>query len=90
MIDSIELIIYTKPECGLCDEMKEVVESVSRKIPIRLKQVDITRSAELESEYGLDIPLLFYMGECLAKHKVNGKVLRKKIEKLLAEKPFGG
>ena len=76
------LTIYTKPECGLCDEMKEVVASLPKELNVTLKVVDITLHPELEEKYALDIPLLFHGDRCLARHRANEKTLLSKIRKL--------
>ena len=78
----IELTIYTKPECGLCDEMKEVVASLQKELNVTLKEVDITADTELEEKYSLDIPILFYGERCLARHRAHERTLLKKIQKM--------
>lgn len=88
LAESFELLMYTKQECGLCDEMKKVIEKVSAKTPVALTTVDIETDPELKQQYGLEIPLLFHRGECLAKYRVNEKVLLKKIEKLRQGTPL--
>jgi len=84
-VGAIELTIYTKPECGLCDEMKEVVASLKKKMDVTLKQIDITTDAELERKYLLDIPLLYCGDIRLAKHRANEKTLINKIRKLAGD-----
>ena len=41
--------IYSKPQCPLCDEAKEVLARVRRRISFELKEVDITRDAALSN-----------------------------------------
>jgi len=82
----IELTLYTRSECGLCDEMKEVVAALPEELNVTLKELDITSDAALEEKYILDIPLLFHGGRCLVKHTTNEKELLFEIGKL-AENP---
>lgn len=92
MSESIELVIYSKPECALCDEMKEVVETVrdNINISVKVKEIDITLDPELEKKYGLDIPLLYCGDIRLAKHRTNKKTLFNKIRKLTGGTAEGG
>jgi Glutaredoxin-like domain (DUF836) len=59
-----DLVLYSKPGCGLCDEASENIErllgqraSLGRPIP-RLIERDITTNAEWERAYLLTIPVL--------------------------------
>jgi len=92
-VGEIALTIYTKPECGLCDEMKEVVASLPKELHVTLREIDITADSELEKKYLLDIPLLFHGDRCLAKHRTDEKDLFNEIGKLTdgsaAQKRFG-
>ncbi len=77
----LELVLYSKEECPLCDEMKEAVAEASRHLPLTLRPVDITADPRLQREYGLDIPLLFLDGSCVAKHRVTAAELVEKLKR---------
>jgi len=81
----IELVLYSKPDCHLCDEMKEVIEEVSAQIPLTLSTVDVTGVPDLEEKFGLDIPLLFHGENRIGKHRIHSKVLFRKLQKLSEE-----
>ena len=73
----ISLTIYTRPGCHLCDEMKAVVERVARSVPLTIDEVDISRDAELEERYRLEIPVLMVNGRKAAKYRITeGELLR--------------
>jgi len=78
----IELVLYSKPDCHLCDAMKEVIEEVSTQIPLTLSIVDITGVPDLEEKFGLDIPLLFHGENRIGKYRIHKKVLFRKLQKL--------
>ncbi|MBI5177658.1 MAG: glutaredoxin family protein [Nitrospinae bacterium] len=82
MKKEIELTMYSRPDCHLCDEMEEMVMLVSKKVPVRLLRADISNDAELNKRYGMDIPVLEHNGQCLAKHRAHEKTLLAKLEKL--------
>jgi glutaredoxin len=68
----IVLTLYSRPGCHLCDEMKAVVDRVRRGLTARivLEEVDISRDAELEARYGLEIPVLLVDGKKAAKYRL--------------------
>ena len=66
----IKLIIYSRPGCHLCDEMKAVVKNVARTIPLSLDEIDISADPALEAEYGLEIPVLLMDGKKTAKYRI--------------------
>lgn len=62
-----DVILYTRVECGLCDEMK--TELVRR--GYRVREVDIDRDEALVRQYGADIPVVVRSdGSLLAKHRL--------------------
>ena len=66
----IELTIYSRPGCHLCDEMKTVVARVAQTIPLSLDEIDISTDPELEALYGLEIPVLMLDGKKAAKYRI--------------------
>ena len=69
----IALTIYSRPGCHLCDEMKTIVRRVARSVtaPITIEEIDISADPELESRYGVEIPVLLVDGEKAAKYRVS-------------------
>ena len=75
----INLTIYSRPGCHLCDVMKEVVERVRHTIPITLEEIDISGDRELEERYGLEIPVLMIQGTKVAKYRVSEEELKRML-----------
>jgi glutaredoxin-like protein DUF836 len=73
------LIIYSRPGCHLCDVMKAVIVRVGQTIPITLEEVDISLDPELESRYGLEIPVLMIEGTKVAKYRIGEEELRRML-----------
>ena len=84
------LELYSKPECCLCDEAKEVIDEVLASFPSRvqkkisLKTIDISCNIALLKKFGEDIPLLFLNGDKAFRYRVHPVTLKKKIEKALS------
>ena len=73
----IALTLYSRPGCHLCEEMKAVVHTVARSIPLILEEVDISTDPALEARYGLEIPVLLVDGRKAAKYRIGEGELRK-------------
>ena len=71
------LIIYSRPGCHLCDEMKAIVRRVAASVPLVLDEIDISGEAELERLYGMEIPVLMMDGRKVAKYRVTDVELRR-------------
>jgi glutaredoxin len=71
----IALTIYSRPGCHLCDEMKAVVNRVVDRASVTLEEIDISTDPELESRYGLEIPVLLVDGKKAAKYRVTEEEL---------------
>ena len=75
----MQLTIYSRPGCHLCDEMKAVVERVVRSAagPLTIEAVDISTDPALEARYGVEIPVLLIDGKKVAKYRVREDDLRR-------------
>jgi glutaredoxin len=69
--------IYSRPDCHLCDEMKEVVARAARSLSLVVAHVDISGDADLEARYGHEIPVLEINGRKAAKYRVSEGELRR-------------
>ena len=75
----IDLLLYTRRDCHLCDAMKEVVEHARRDLSSRLSCVDVDSRPELARAYGEEVPVLFVNGRKFAKFRVDPRRLREKL-----------
>jgi glutaredoxin len=77
----LTLTLYTRPDCHLCKEMKEVVAEVAKDFPHTLTEIDISGNPEWESRFGLEIPVLFVNGRKAFKYRVTTKGLRNRLKR---------
>jgi glutaredoxin len=75
----IELLLYTRRDCCLCDAMKGAVEDASRNLPTRLTVVDVDSRPELAAAFGEEVPVLFVNGIKFAKYRADPRRLRDKL-----------
>ena len=54
----IEVILYTRKDCQLCDETKVHIHDLEKVIPLTFKEIDIDQDKGLTQKYGLDIPVV--------------------------------
>lgn len=76
----MKLLLYTKPGCHLCDEMKIVVANVARQFSVEVEEVDISADPDLMQEYGEQIPVLMLEGKKIAKYRISEVDLIRRID----------
>lgn len=79
------LVLYTKPGCCLCDEMKAQIARAQLSRPIELVEVDIERDAQLLERYGRSIPVLEICGRVAFKGRLDPREFERKFERLARE-----
>ena len=75
--------IFTKPECGLCEEAEEVIEAVRARaaLPFELIRRNILDRFEDYEHYKHDIPVILLDGVEVARHRVTEQQLREALER---------
>jgi glutaredoxin len=78
-MSKILLEIYSKENCQLCDELKEIVKKVNKKIDFEIKEIDITKDNDIFEKYKYDIPVVHLNGIIAFKHRITESELIKKL-----------
>ncbi|MBK7160302.1 MAG: glutaredoxin family protein [Ignavibacteria bacterium] len=78
----IELQIYSKKNCHLCEEMKIVLINVSNEYEFDLKETDIESDPVLNLKYKDKIPVLLVNGKLFAKYRVSEVKLKEKLKSI--------
>ena len=58
-----QLIIYTGPNCHLCEQAKVLLYPLMSERGLTLMEVDIHTDAELQQKYGIRIPVVLANGQ---------------------------
>ncbi|MFQ5792409.1 MAG: glutaredoxin family protein [Acidobacteriota bacterium] len=74
-----EIVLYAKPGCHLCEEMKEVIAAASRGLAVEIREVDVSADPELSLRYREQIPVLFINGRKAFKYRATEKALRRRL-----------
>ena len=76
---SRHLTLYTRRHCCLCDEMKEIIETVARGIRLEVDEIDVDSSPQLAEAFGAEVPVLFIDQRKAFKYRVSARELRKRL-----------
>jgi Glutaredoxin-like domain (DUF836) len=54
----IRVLLMERPDCGLCEEALGALRRLSRRTPLNIERVDITRDVALLDRYVVRVPVL--------------------------------
>jgi glutaredoxin len=82
MPSGIQVDIYSRPGCHLCDEAKEVIDRVRKRHGFTLRVINIENDPALEAAYGTEIPVVFINGSKAFKYHVDEREMEEKVKRL--------
>ena len=74
------LVLYSRVDCCLCDEMKTLIQQVAERTPLDLEEIDIDSSADLRQKYGEEVPVLFINGRKAFKYRLTARQLTARLK----------
>ena len=74
------LVLYSRVDCCLCDEMKTVIRQVAQRTPVDIEEIDIDSSADLKQKYGEEVPVLFINGRKAFKYRLTARQLAARLK----------
>ena len=75
----IELILYTRADCGLCREMEHVLAQELQRFDAGLTRIEIDGNADLEAQFGQEVPVLFVNQRKAFKYRCTARELRRRL-----------
>jgi len=81
----LELVLYTKRDCPLCDAMKAELARARVRPPFQLVEVDVERDAELLARHGRSIPVLEIAGRAAFKGRLTAAEFERRYARRAAE-----
>lgn len=86
----VEVVLYTRQGCGLCDDAKWILELTARnaQIEIALSEIDIDDDPQQRALFGDDVPVVFVAGEKAFEHRVDPDEFVHRLKR--AKKGAGG
>ena len=79
MSREIEVVLYSRPECCLCHEARELLERIRKQRTFSLREQNVDELPELAALYGEEIPVVLVNGRKAFKYHVDPV----KLERLL-------
>ena len=80
-MSALQLTLYGRPDCHLCDDMKQVVEPLARELGCTVEAIDISGDAALEARFGHEVPVLMINGRKAFKYRLTAGALRKRLRR---------
>jgi len=75
----LDLTLYTRVGCHLCEEMKAALQPLLREFGAQLGELDVDQDGELLAMYGNDVPVLFLGARKVAKHRLDAAQMRRQL-----------
>lgn len=85
---SLEIVLYGRKKCHLCDEVELAIRCLAEEFPLRLQVVDIEGDPLLHEEFMMVIPVVAIDGEIVFRsvtHVVTPEELRQEFVRRTAE-----
>jgi glutaredoxin len=83
----VQVVLYTKPGCQLCEEMKEAMSKSGCAELYSLEEVDIEGDSELFARYQYEIPILFINGVEAFRHRLRPDEFQEYVTSLVQSRP---
>lgn len=84
----LQLELYSRPGCHLCDDLRVLCEQLGAEFPLRLAEVNIETDPVLEARYGQEVPVLFIDGRKAVKFRTTVAALRRTLQRRLLLRHF--
>jgi glutaredoxin len=71
----VEVTLYSKPGCHLCEDVKEMLDGLTAVYPHHLTEIDITSNRDIFNRYHLTIPVV-HIGQTELQAPISAAQLR--------------
>lgn len=72
----MRVTLYSKPQCSLCDEARDVIDEAREEIAFELEVRNILDSTADYDRFKHDIPVILLDGKEIARHRLTPPQLR--------------
>lgn len=85
----LDVTLYTRPGCHLCEEAKGQMAPLLREFGAKLQEVNIDADPLLRERYTNDVPVVFLGPRKVAKHRIHLDQFRRQLEQARREPAEG-
>ncbi|HEV8433970.1 MAG TPA: glutaredoxin family protein [Thermoanaerobaculia bacterium] len=84
MSDRVEVTLYTREGCHLCDKAKAAIRAAESlyRLKIDLREIDIDDDDELYARFTNDVPVIFVAGSEAFRHRVDPRDLAEVVRSI--------
>lgn len=84
MSDRVEVTLYTREGCHLCDKAKAAIRAAESlyRLKIDLREIDIDDDDELYARFTNDVPVIFVAGSEAFRHRVEPRDLAEVVRSI--------
>jgi len=84
MSDRVEVTLYTREGCHLCDKAKAAIRAAESlyRLKIDLREIDIDDDDELYVRFTNDVPVIFVAGSEAFRHRVDPRDLAEVVRSI--------
>ena len=82
MAAPLEVTLYRKAGCGLCDEAEAILARIARRLSLAVTEVDIDSDHDLQARYFLEIPVVAVNGQEIARAPIDERTLEGRLREL--------
>lgn len=79
----IEVIVYSKPGCHLCDEVKTQLARLSASYPFEFRESNILDDAASFEKFKEEIPVIFINGKKAFKYRLDEREFIRRLQSIL-------
>jgi 4a-hydroxytetrahydrobiopterin dehydratase len=81
MSDRVEITLYTRADCPLCDTAKASIRAAESlyRLNIELREIDIDGDADLHARFTNDVPVIYLDGSDVFRHRVDPRELAEAV-----------
>ena len=76
-----EVVVYSKPDCCLCDEVKAQLRKLEKTHSFRWREVNIIEDQETFQKFSEEIPVVFINGKKAFKYRLDEKEFLRRLRR---------
>jgi glutaredoxin len=75
----VEVILYTRKECHLCHDARDILIRLSREVSLTVSEVDVDNRAELGRRFDREVPVVMVGGVKISKLRPDEMAIRRRL-----------
>lgn len=75
----VAVILYTRKECHLCHVARDILDRLSREVPLRVSEVDVDSRAEMSGRFDQEVPVVMAGGVKISKLRPDEVAIRRRL-----------